>query len=144
MAGIGPSLELNENIFGINTRIYYGPNNHFCFGPEITFFPYQEIDEEYELSITELNLNAHYVFELTHSFGVYPLSGINYSLEKERLIDQSNTKEEEFGLNYGLGVHYGLGKCFVFGEFKGVAGKLNDEFVTVGVIIQLSKPEEKH
>ncbi len=145
MIGIAPSLELNEELLGINTRVYYGPNDHFCFGPEITFFPYQEIDNEYELKVTELNINAHYIFELTHKLGVYPLTGINYTIEKERLIEQSRESEEEdeFGLNYGLGAHYNLGKLFAFAEFKGIAGKLNDEFISIGVIFSLSGQQEK-
>ncbi|GAA4272761.1 outer membrane beta-barrel protein [Aquimarina gracilis] len=145
MLGIAPSLEMNEQLLGINGRIYYGPNDHFCFGPEVTFFPYQEINEEYELSLTELNLNTHYIFELTHKLGIYPLAGLNYSIEKERLINQNTqTKEEnEFGLNYGFGAHYNLKKLFAFIEFKGVAGKLNDEFISAGVIFSIFRKTQK-
>ncbi len=145
MAGVAPSLELKENLLGINTRIYYGPNDHFCFGPEVSFFPYQEIDNEYELKVTELNFNAHYIVELTHDFGIYPLSGINLTIEKERLIEvtDENKEEDGFGLNYGLGIHYNLGKLFAFAEFKGVTGKLKDEFMTIGVIFLFSKPKDK-
>ncbi len=146
MVGIAPSIELNEHLFGANARLYYGPNDHFCFGPEVTLFPYQEIDDEYELTVTELNLNAHYIFELTHKLGMYPLTGINYTIEKERLIEQSNRNEEEneFGLNYGFGIHYNLGSLYAFTEFKGVVGKLNDEFISIGVIFSLfSKQEEE-
>ncbi len=145
MIGIAPSLEMNEQLFGVNSRLYYGPNDHFCFGPEVTFFPYQEIDEEYELTVAELNLNAHYIFELTHKLGIYPLTGLNYSIEKERFIEETsqNKKEDEFGWNYGFGAHYNLGKLFAFFEFKGVAGKLNDEFISAGVIFSISKKPKK-
>ncbi len=144
MVGIAPSLELNEELFGANARLYYGPNDHFCFGPEVTYFPYQEIDNNYELTITELNLNAHYIFELTHKFGIYPLSGINYTIEKERLIEGTNESEEdnEFGVNYGLGTHYNLGKLYAFAEFKGIAGELNDHFISIGIIFSLSGSKE--
>ncbi|MEW7290373.1 outer membrane beta-barrel protein [Aquimarina sp. 2304DJ70-9] len=145
MLGIAPSIELNENLLGANVRLYYGPNDHFCFGPEVTFFPYQEIDNEYELTVTELNLNAHYIFELTHKLGIYPLTGLNYTIEKERLVEESDEFKEatEFGLNYGLGIHYYLGSLYAFTEFKGVTGKLNDEFISIGVIFSLSGGKEK-
>lgn len=144
VGGIGATLELKHEFVGINARMYYGPTETFCFGPEVSFFPYQKIDNEYEVNILDLNLNAHYIFELNPKLGVYPLSGINYTIEKERLIDLSHDaeKESEIGLNYGLGGHYNLGKFFVFAEFKGVLGQLNAEFVTVGVIFGLSKKEE--
>ncbi len=145
MLGLAPSLELEEDLIGINGRFYYGLNEQICFGPEITYFPYQSIDNEAELSIIDLNINVHYILEVSEKFGFYPLTGINYTIEKERLIEQSdqNEEENEFGLNYGIGIHYNLEKLFAFAEFKGVSGKLNDEFVTVGVIFPLVKHIEK-
>lgn len=144
MLGIGPTLELDQRLIGANGRFYYGPNEHFCFGPEISFYPYQEIDEGYELQITELNLNAHYVFEATHKLGVYPLAGINYTIENERLtaLAEEQEDEKEFGFNYGFGAHYNLKHFFVFAEFKGIIGQLSDEFVTLGIIFPLSKSQE--
>ena len=50
---------------------------------------------------------------------------------------------DEFGLNYGLGVHYNLGNFYVFGEFKGIAGQLNDQFLTAGVIFSLKRFEKE-
>jgi len=144
VAGLGPTYETNNSIVGVNGRFYYGPNDSFCFGPEISFFPYQEINEEYESSIIDLNLNAHYIFELNHKVGVYPISGLNYTIEKERLITDSNgvLEEKEIGLNYGVGGHYEIGKTFFFLEFKGIVGKLSDEFITLGIIFNLSKNKE--
>ena len=139
--GVGSTLEFNESIFGANLRAYYGINKQFCFGPEVSYFPYQDIDEEYQLSIVDLNFNAHYIFEIDHKLGIYPLSGINYTIEKERLIEDKDrtAQEEEFGLNYGLGVHYNFGHFFLFGEFKGIVGQLNDHFVTVGAIFSIKR-----
>ena len=147
VAGVGPSLELDENIFGANFRTYYGVNKQFCFGPEVSYFPFQEIDEEYQLSIVDLNFNAHYIFEINHAIGIYPLSGINYTIEKERLIDDKNQsyQVDELGLNYGLGLHYNFGHFYLFGEFKGIVGQLNDHFITVGAIFSIKRfKKEKH
>ncbi|WP_299186932.1 outer membrane beta-barrel protein [uncultured Aquimarina sp.] len=144
MIGLGPSVELEEGIIGINTRLFYGVNEKFCFGPEITFFPYQEINDDYELTVTDLNFNAHYIVELSHEIGIYPLSGLNYTIEKEQLIEQSDgsEKDESFGWNYGFGAHYKIGDLFAFAEFKGVTGKLSDEFITVGILFTLSKHKQ--
>ncbi|WP_160114818.1 outer membrane beta-barrel protein [Aquimarina sp. AU474] len=145
MLGFAPSLELEEELIGINGRFYYGLNEQICFGPEVTYFPYQSIDSDNELAILDLNVNVHYIFEVSEKLGFYPLTGINYTIEKERLIEQNdqNEEENEFGLNYGFGAHYNLKKFFAFAEFKGVSGKLNDEFITIGVIFPLVKHKEK-
>ena len=136
LIGAGPTIELREQILGVNGRFYYANNEHFCFGPEISIFPFQEVTEEEEVSIIDLNLNAHYIFELGKGFGFYPLSGINYSIEKIRFLEEEE-KEEEFGINYGVGFHYKWNKVFFFAEVKGIIGPLNDGFVTTGAIIGL-------
>ena len=143
--GLGATAELEEGFIGINARAYYGLNEQFCFGPEVSYFPYQSIDNEYEKSITDLNFNAHYIFELSEKIGLYPLSGLNYTIEEERLIDNNDDSEEEkeFGINYGLGIHYRIKKVFVFTEFKGIVGSLSDEFITIGAIIPLKKKEKE-
>ncbi len=144
MAGAAPSLELEYGLVGVNSRLYYGPNHRICFGPEFTLFPYQAFEENYDISIIDLNINAHYIFEVSHKLGVYPLAGINHTSERERFIDRSETNTERaFGLNYGAGLHVNLNQLFVFSEFKGVTGELNGEFLTVGVIFLISKPQQK-
>ncbi|WP_405566941.1 outer membrane beta-barrel protein [Polaribacter sp. Asnod6-C07] len=136
IVGFGPTLELSHSLAGINGRFYYGVNESFCFGPEISYFPYQNTDKGYEKSIIDLNINAHYIFELNESLGVYPLSGINYTIENERFVEENDEhkKENGFGINYGVGIHYKLKDLFIFSEFKGIAGNLNDEFITIGFI----------
>ncbi len=147
VVGGGPSIELENSLYGINGRLFYGPNERFCFGPEVTYFPYQEIDEENELSVIDLNVNAHYFFELAPELEIYPLTGVNFTIEQERLLANDDEVEEEsdFGINYGIGIHYNFGKLYVFSEFKGILGKLNDEFITVGVLFSLkSHAKEEH
>lgn len=141
VGGAGAVLELDEGLYGTNTRFFYGPNEQICFGPEISFFPYQEVNDAYKISILDLNFNAHYIFELNDKLGIYPLTGINYTVEKEQLIAQNDEtkKEDEFGLNYGFGAHYNLNHFFVFSEFKGIVGPLSDEFITIGIIIPFVK-----
>jgi len=146
IGGLGASYELDQQLYGVNARLFYAPNHHVCFGPEVSYFPYQDINSEYEETIIDLNINAHYIFELTHKLGVYPLSGINYSIEKERLLTNSSETEEldALGLNYGVGAHYNVGKMFLFVEFKGLIGRLSDEFITIGTIFRIASKKDKN
>ena len=136
IVGFGPTFEINSGLTGINGRLYYGVNESFCFGPEISYFPYQSIDKGYEKYVLDLNINAHYIIELSEKNGFYPLSGINYTIEKKRLVEENDEheKENEFGLNYGAGLHYKFKNLFLFTEFKGIIGHLDDEFITIGLI----------
>lgn len=146
IAGAGGTYGLESELSGINARLYYGVNRAFCFGPEVSIFPFQSTEDGLEASVIDLNVNAHYIFEATEKLGIYPLAGINYTIEEERLINntEESEKEEEFGINYGLGAHYNIAKnIFVFTEFKGIIGRLKDEFLTVGVIIDFSKKEKE-
>jgi len=144
IAGIGGTYELENELYGVNGRLYYGVNRAFCFGPEVSIFPFQSTEDGIETSVIDLNLNAHYIFEVTEKLGIYPLAGINYTIEEERLIENTNNseEEEEFGINYGLGAHYNIAKnLFLFAEFKGIIGRLKDEFLTIGLIIDFTKKE---
>ncbi|MCC1483832.1 outer membrane beta-barrel protein [Winogradskyella immobilis] len=144
-AGAGAALELDNNLIGANARLFYGINETFCFGPEISFFPYQDTEDGYEENIIDLNINAHYIYEVSHKLGIYPLSGINYTIEKMRLIEDNNESEteNEFGINYGFGLHYIVNNFYVFAEFKGVVGQLSGEFITAGAVFYLDKPNKK-
>lgn len=146
MPGIGPAIANNTSSIGINTRAYYGIDERFCFGPELSIFPYKEINDAYEASLWEVNLNAHYVFELAHRFGTYPLAGFGYTVEKERSLTNMEEIERHSapGINYGIGLHYAVNRVLLFGEFKGVIGDLNDEFFTVGIVILLKKPNNQN
>ena len=145
MVGLGPTTAPAPSLIGANARAYLGVSPVFCFGPEISIFPYQETTEGYETSLIEANFNAHYVFEVAHRLGVYPLSGFNYTSERERLETniEEIEKENALGINYGLGMHYSSNQVLFFAEFKGVISRLSDEFFTVGAIVLLERPKKK-
>ena len=145
MPGVGPSIAPGNSLSGVNTRIYYGVNERFCFGPEISFFPYQQLTDTYETQLWEANVNAHYVFELAHRLGIYPLSGLNYSIENERLLNSDEIERHNaLGINYGAGLHYSINRVLLFTEFKGVVGQLSDEFITLGAVFLLTKPKSEN
>ena len=142
LLGIAPSFELDEELIGTNIRVYYGVNEHFCFGPEASIFTFQSINSEQDIAISDLNFNAHYIFEIANKLGVYPLTGLNYTIETERTLDVIE-REEAFAINYGFGIHYKVGELFIFSEFKGITGELKDEFITAGVIYSFPSKKEK-
>ena len=140
--GIGGAYELEEGLTGFNARVFYGPNEEFCFGPEISFFPLQEIETDTKVSIIDLNVNAHYIFEIAPNLAVYPLSGLNFTKEKVRVISEEEN-DNAFGINYGAGLHFEFDQWFAFAEFKGVISELSADFVTIGVIFNISSEQEE-
>ncbi|WP_075342459.1 outer membrane beta-barrel protein [Tenacibaculum agarivorans] len=134
--GVGPTLELANNFYGVNARVYYGINEKICFGPEVSYLPFQRVKEDVEQSILDLNINAHYIIELSEKIGVYGLSGLNYTKDTKRFLHEDEV-EKAFGLNYGAGLHYRIQNWFFFTEFKGIIGHLNDEFITIGTIVNI-------
>jgi len=121
-AAIGLPYSFHLKSLGINTRLYYNIGEHICFGPEVSFF------KKNETSILELNFVGHYIFEIKH-IGVYPLLGINYTIEKESFF-----KEEELGLVVGVGAHKNFNKIMLFVEYSHIESHLKDDFATIGLM----------
>jgi len=129
--------------FAPNLRAYYFPNEKICFGPEVAWFP--EISEgEVERQLTEFNITGHYIFEVHHKVGAYPLFGFNYSIEKETEHDEEIT-EEALGLNLGAGLHLSYGRFLPFVEYKYVTGDLSQHAFSAGVLfILFDRKKQKH
>lgn len=148
--GGGVPYNLDIEIPGINLRGYYNAGETFCFGPEfIFFFPKKEIhgNKETEIKIQEFNFNAHYIFELSKNVGVYPLVGLNYTLEKEETTYLNQTLKEEdliksFGVNLGGGIHFPISNFVPFLEYEYVLGDLSENIITIGAFFIIGKEEE--
>lgn len=145
-AGLAYGDDIKEP--GINVRGYYNlANDKICFGPEFTYFKKRtenSTNEEIDISLFELNLNAHYIFEVTHKLGIYPIIGLNYSQEKEKYTD---TEEEEtvkkWGMNAGLGTHYAVNKLTIFLEYDHLFSDLNQNTFILGVFYTLGEKSEE-
>ena len=145
-AGLAYGDDIKEP--GINVRSYYNlANDKICFGPEFTYFKKRtdnSANEEIDISLFELNLNAHYIFEVTHKLGIYPIVGLNYSQEKEKYTD---TEEEEtikkWGMNAGVGTHYAVNKLTVFLEYDHLFSDLNQNTFILGVFYTFGKKSEE-
>jgi hypothetical protein len=141
---------------GFNIRGYYNfHDERVCFGPEFTFFrKRREVLEEEQIdkSLFEFNFNGHYVFEITHKFGLYPLYGVNYSRERED-ITFFNTGEKEdliidkWGFNLGGGFHYFLiGDLVLFAEYDHLFSQLSQNTYSAGLfyVFGSDKKEQSH
>ncbi len=133
---------------GINARAYINSKDHrFCFGPEFSFFSNtsqtsNNLQKESELF--ELNFNAHYIFEIAKGLGVYPLTGMNFSHEKEEIFEGGLLEEKEtaneFGWNIGGGVHYQLyANWLVFIEYDYLISELSQNSISGGIIYTFGK-----
>lgn len=140
VTGVGGTYGSAIESFGLNVREYLFLGEHICLGPELSYFPKHKI-EEHDVSLIELNITGHYIFELTESFGIYPLTGINYSIEKEETRDESSTNRA-FGINVGGGFHYKIKNLFPFFEYKYIVGDLSQHVFSFGVLFGLKKMKE--
>ena len=139
MPGISAVYSSELETVGINARLYYAADHHYCFGPEISYF--KKDIENGEITFFEANANLHYILDVGKGLGVYPLSGINYSVETERenhnMMVEEHT-EKAWGLNAGAGLHYAKGRFLFFSEYKYVISELDDHFFTIGALINFS------
>lgn len=134
-----------ENM-GAHIRGYYNTkNNKICLGPEFSKFANKtEIHngEEVTTKLSEVNLNAHYIFELTEHWALYPLAGLNLSFETEEYEVLGESKSEtisEFGTNVGFGVHRTFGNLIVFGEYDHLFSELSQNSLLIGAFLTFGK-----
>ena len=122
--GLGAIYSLEKELLGVNSRFYYNIGEHICFGPEVSLIKNEVI------SIYDIDLVAHYIFE-TKWVGIYPLLGANYTYKKER-----GHSEEALGVVFGAGVHRNFNNIVVFGEYSRVQSELSDDFIALGLMFK--------
>lgn len=147
---VGAGLAYGDDIRepGINFRGYYNlADNRICFGPEFTYFKKRtenSASEEIDISLFEINLNAHYLFEVTHKLGIYPVIGLNYSQEKEDYTDtEEEVTEKKWGMNVGAGTHYTVNKFTVFLEYDHLFSDLSQNTFILGAFYTFGKKSEE-
>ena len=140
MLGAGGSYGSGIKQFAPNVRLYYGVSEAFCFGPEFAYFPYVN-HEGQDLQLSEYCFVAHYIFEIKEKAGFFPLFGINYSVERERLTNEIHF-EKALGLALGVGLHFNIGNFLPFSEYKYITGDLNQVIISTGIIYNLDLSEK--
>lgn len=118
---------------GINGRLYYNMTERFCFGPE---FSYLSASDK---SLTDINLIAHYIFDIK-GIGLYPLGGINYSIENEINALQGKETIEAWGIVSGAGLHRNFKRFTVFAEYSHHFVNIHDDadFLNLGMLFMFN------
>lgn len=142
MFGAGGSYGTEIKQFAPNVRIYYGLTEHICFGPEFSYFPSVK-HEDVDAQLTEYGFVGHYIFEIKHKAGIYPLIGINYSVENETHNEESSSKNA-WGASFGAGFHLNFNNLLPFAEYKFITGELSQSTLSVGLIYNLHLGKKKH
>ncbi|MEL7002287.1 MAG: outer membrane beta-barrel protein [Bacteroidota bacterium] len=147
-AAVGAAYGDDINTVGVHARGYYNfPNGRVCFGPEFTYFENkEEVDGNIreEISLWEINFNAHFIFELSHKVGFYPVIGANFSHEREDIFVNNTFEEEEtlqeWGVNAGAGFHYLINpKWIIFSEWDHLFSDLSQNTFTIGIFYTFGK-----
>lgn len=145
LLGGGPLYGDDIEEIGINLRAYTFIGDKICFGPEFTAFRNHNTminGEDVELGLWEVNFNGHYIFEVAEGLGLYPVGGLNYSREVERVEGHSDVIEDAFGVNLGFGVHYEHKKIILYTEYDRLFSNLRQNSFTVGILFHLGKEKE--
>ena len=100
--------------------------------PFLNFAKEQTISEKIDATFRPVaDFVGHYIFDFKW-FGVYPLMGANYSVEKENHLPMETISD--FGLVVGAGLHRNFNKISVFIEYSRVELGIEDQFLTTGLL----------
>lgn len=109
-ANVGYGFDTENVTLGVDYR--YNVTNEIRITPSITHF----VKHDYR-SAWAIDLNAHYVVQVSENFGFYPLGGLSLSFWK--LGDKHTVNRNRLGANIGLGAEvYASRELTVGVEFK--------------------------
>lgn len=132
MVGAGGIYGTDIEQVGVNARVYYGLNEQICFGPEFSYFPKVTHGSE-SIQLNEYGFVVHYIFEIKEEVGLYPLLGINYSVEESEYLGYTHTNKA-MGAAIGAGMHLEVKNFMPFIEYKYIMGELSQSTFSLGVI----------
>lgn len=153
---VGGGLEYNMSIdaVGYNLRAYYNIGKRICFGPEFTSFANTTSIDNGEMITehsVEYNFNGHYIFELSHKIGTYPVIGINHTRINETYNDPVTNEElskdiNTWAANLGWGAHYNFNRLALFFEYHTNISKPGDHILSIGTFYTIGGyiPNEIH
>lgn len=140
-SGVGFGFGNLDNDLGIRADGYYAFTPEIRGGGDFTFY-FPKSEGNTDVTVWELNLNAHYLFLDEDGLIVYALGGLNitgFSFEYSDTFMGSTTtvsdSDSEFGLNLGGGVEYALDFADLFAEAKlgGLGGNANQFVLGAGL-----------
>ena len=123
--GVGATYSFKLEAVGVNARAYYNIGEKWCFGPEFSYV------KNNEATLYDMSVIGHYIFE-TPLVGIYPVVGGNYSIE-----EGEHETINAFGVVFGGGVHRNFNKVTVFAEYTHIQSELQDDFVSLGLMLNI-------
>lgn len=84
---------------GIGAKVQVGITPNWRIEPEVVYY-----FQNRNVSDFQINCNAHYVFNITSKFSIYPFAGLSYSSWSYDYNDK--TAVSRFGANIGGGIEY--------------------------------------
>ncbi|GHV14230.1 hypothetical protein FACS1894179_02520 [Bacteroidia bacterium] len=106
--------------FGLGLEGRYNITDNIRLAPDVTFF-----FPKSNTTGLDINLNAHYVFEVQDGLSIYPLAGIGVINNRVSSVDLGGGVKTEshgmtdFGFNLGAGASYDLSdNSYANFEFK--------------------------
>lgn len=128
-AGAGLAYGSDSKDLGIQLRGIYQFNETWRAGGDFIFY----LDGVENLSISELNTNAHYVFKNDETLQLYGLAGLNLLIVS--ISEFGLGTASELGINLGGGVGYPFTeKLTGIGEIKLSLGDASQLVLSVGVV----------
>lgn len=107
---VGGGLVFNAETapdLGLNFRAEVGIGDAIVIAPNFTYY-----FKTFGITVTEINGDVHYPFDITESVTVYPLGGLNVS----------SIGDTKIGINLGGGAQFGISDNLrVFAELKYIA-----------------------
>lgn len=122
--GVAPSLESGASVtnFGIGAKFQYNVTNPIRLEGAFDYgFKNKGVD------VMTIGINAHYIFNLSDKFNIYPLVGVGYAHCKATAIGIPDLDENDW-----LDIAYGKTDIDDYGT-KEESGSANKFFFNVGV-----------
>ena len=126
-----------DNDIGLQVNGYYSLTPEIRIGGDFTYyFPAtfedsgtdffgDQWEEEEKYTVTEININGHYLFINEADMIVYALAGINitgfkneYTYSENGFSESMSVSDSETGLNLGAGIEYALDFANFYAEAK--------------------------
>ena len=122
---IKAGLQFDPTRFGVGAEGRYGFTNEIRGAADVLFFVPKD-----RVTGLDINVNAHYVFQVADGLDLYPLAGLNVSNgrwsasgDMKKILKATGQKTSygstNFGFNIGCGTDYALNeKNYLNAEFK--------------------------
>ena len=130
-----------ENI-GITAKATYGIDDQWEGGASFTYFLPKSFGPV-DWTFWAINLDAHYLKNVSDKFTIYPLAGLNIggiTIDSDSFggFNPGSTTNTEIGVNIGGGAYLNISeKLKGFGEIKYVIGGFDQLTLGAGVLFSL-------